>query len=72
MEIRDYWAIIWKRKFIVFLCVIGVALIGFLYTFIYLKPVYSATARILVDQPSRVLLITSPTPNMQSPMSVET
>ncbi|HOC93142.1 MAG TPA: polysaccharide biosynthesis tyrosine autokinase [bacterium] len=72
MEIRDYWAIIWKRKFIVFLCVIGVALIGFLYTFIYLEPVYSATARILVDQPSRVLLITSPTPNMQAPMSVET
>lgn len=72
MDIRDYWAIIWKRKFVVFLSISTLVIIGVIYTFVMLKATYEATSQILVDQPNRVIVMTDASGRIPEPLSVET
>ncbi len=72
LDIRDYWSIIWKRWFVIVISVSVLFLAGLIHSFVILPTVYEATAQILVDQPSRVIVMSEATDRIPQPLSVET
>jgi len=72
VEIRDYLVIIWKRKFVIATCVLVFLIVSIVFSFLYLKPVYQATSKILVDQPDQIIMMTDGRGPMSAPLSVET
>jgi tyrosine-protein kinase Etk/Wzc len=72
LDIRDYWSIIWKRKFVVVVSVLALLVVGVIHTFVILKATYESTAQVLVDQPNRVIVLTNASDRIPQPLSVET
>ncbi|MEW5944925.1 MAG: P-loop NTPase [bacterium] len=72
MELRDYWHVIWKRKYITALCVVVLFLGALFVNYNVLEVTYQATAKMLVEQPPRVLMLTDKTANLPPPLSLET
>lgn len=72
MEIRDYINVIFKRKYIIAACAILVLGVAAYVNYLVITPKYSAQARVLVDQPPRVLMIGERSSYAPPPLSVET
>lgn len=72
MDIRDYWSIIWKRWFVIVISVFVLLIAGLIHSFVILPTIYEATAQILVDQPSRIIVMSASTDRIPAPLSVET
>jgi len=72
LEIREYLSVVWKRKVVIFVSALVALFSGFFINYVVLDPVYRATARILVEQPPRVIMLTEKTSHIPSPLSVET
>jgi len=72
LDIRDYGSVIWKKKIIIAFSVCIALVIGILHSFVVLKPIYEATAQLLVEQPNRVIVMSDASDSLPPPLSVET
>lgn len=72
MELRDYWHVLWKRKWVVIIVTFVAFISGIIINYKILPVVFSATAQILVEQPPRILMLTEKTSGVAPRLSVET
>lgn len=73
MEIKQYWSIIWKRKFLILLSVAVCFAIGGVFSYIIMQPKFRATSKILVEPRAKMVVFMGETPrNMPPALDIET